>query len=74
MFELSFRRHPFTAEDPLMSKWCSAKILQNWSFNVLKIQIYTYTYIPVYFKISGVLDYVGITLNVYNTCIFSSIN
>ncbi len=25
---LSFWRHPFTAEDPLMSKWCNARFLQ----------------------------------------------
>ncbi len=28
MFGLSFWRHPFTAEDPLMSKWFNAQILQ----------------------------------------------
>ncbi len=28
LFELSFWRHPFTAEDPLVSKWCNAKFLQ----------------------------------------------
>ncbi len=22
LFELSFWRHPFTAEDPLVNKWC----------------------------------------------------
>ncbi len=27
-FGLSFWRHPFTAEDPLESKWCNAKFLQ----------------------------------------------
>ncbi len=27
-FGLSFWRHPFTAEDPLVSKWCNAKFLQ----------------------------------------------
>ncbi len=26
-----FWRHPFTAEDPLLSKWCSANFLQIWS-------------------------------------------
>ncbi len=25
---LSFWRHPFIAEDPLVSKWCNAKFLQ----------------------------------------------
>ncbi len=28
MFRLSFWRHPFTAEDPLVSKWCNATFLQ----------------------------------------------
>ncbi len=27
LFGLSFWRHPFTAEDPLMSKWCNATLL-----------------------------------------------
>ncbi len=28
LFGLSFWRHPFTEEDPLVSKWCDAKFLQ----------------------------------------------
>ncbi len=28
---LTFWRHPFTAEDPLVSKWCNAKFLQTCS-------------------------------------------
>ncbi len=28
LFGLSFWRHPFTAEDPVVSKWCNAKFLQ----------------------------------------------
>ncbi len=28
LFGLSFWRHPFTAEDQLVSKWCNAKFLQ----------------------------------------------
>ncbi len=28
LFELSFWRHPFTAEDPLLSKWCNVKFLK----------------------------------------------
>ncbi len=28
LFGLSFWRHPFTAEDQFMSKWCNAKFLQ----------------------------------------------
>ncbi len=27
-YQLSFWRHPFTAEDPLVSKWCNATFLQ----------------------------------------------
>ncbi len=30
LFGLSFWRHPFTAEDPLVSKWCNATFLQIW--------------------------------------------
>ncbi len=29
LFELSFWRHPFTAEDPLVSKWCNLQICSN---------------------------------------------
>ncbi len=29
---VSFWRHPFTAEDPLVKKWCNAKFLQTWSY------------------------------------------
>ncbi len=28
LFELSFWRHPFTPEDPLVSKWCNDTFLQ----------------------------------------------
>ncbi len=28
LFGLSFWQHPFTAEDPLLSKWCHAKFIQ----------------------------------------------
>ncbi len=31
----SFWRHPFTAEDPLLSKWCNATFLQIWWRNKL---------------------------------------
>ncbi len=31
LFELSFWRHPFTAEDPLVNKWCNAKFRQTCS-------------------------------------------
>ncbi len=30
LFGLLFWRHPFTAEDPLVSKWCHATLLQIW--------------------------------------------
>ncbi len=33
LFGLSFWRHPFTAEHPLVSKWCNAKFLQICSDN-----------------------------------------
>ncbi len=36
LFGLSFWRHPFTAEDPLVSKWCNA------TFNHKYIYIYTF--------------------------------
>ncbi len=29
LFGLSFWRHPFTAEDPFVSKWCNATVLQS---------------------------------------------
>ncbi len=35
LFGLSFWRHPFTAEDPLVSKWCNATFLQIWRRNKL---------------------------------------
>ncbi len=31
LFRLSFWRHPFTAEDPLVNKWCNATFLQIYS-------------------------------------------
>ncbi len=31
LFGLSFWRHPFTAEDPLVSKYCNATFLQIFS-------------------------------------------
>ncbi len=35
LFGLSFWRHPFTAEDPLVSKWWNARFLQIWWRNKL---------------------------------------
>ncbi len=35
LFGLSFWRHPFTAEHPLVSKWCNATFLQIWWRNKL---------------------------------------
>ncbi len=35
LFGLSFWRHPFTAEHPLLSKWCTATFLQIWWRNKL---------------------------------------
>ncbi len=34
-FGLSFWRHPFTTEHPLLSKWCNATFLQIWWRNKL---------------------------------------
>ncbi len=36
LFGVSFWWHPFTAEDPLVSKWCNGKVLQI-SFDVEKL-------------------------------------
>ncbi len=35
LFGLSFWRHPFTAEDPLLRQWCNATFLQIWWRNKL---------------------------------------
>ncbi len=35
LFGLSFWRHPFTADDPLLSKWWNASFLQIWWRNTL---------------------------------------
>ncbi len=35
LFGLLFWRYPFTAEDPLVSKWCNATLLQIWWRNTL---------------------------------------
>ncbi len=37
---LSFWRHPFTAADPLLSKWCNATFLQIWWRNKLIYILY----------------------------------
>ncbi len=46
LFGLSFWRHPFTAEDPLVSKWYNATILQIWSR--FYVYIVGYQKIPKY--------------------------
>ncbi len=40
-FGLSFWLDLFTALDPLMSKWCSAKFIQIYIFNGLKVSTYS---------------------------------
>ncbi len=37
LFGLSFWRHPFTAEDPLLRHWCNATFLQIWWRNKLRM-------------------------------------
>ncbi len=46
LFELSFWRHPFTSEDPLVSKWCNAKFSkicsnQETILDALKVSMFT---------------------------------
>ncbi len=47
LFGLSFWRHPFTAEDPLVSKWWNATFLQIWWRNKL-IYILDSTISPIF--------------------------
>ncbi len=50
LFGLSFWRHPFTAEDPLLSKWCNATFPMKkqthlhveWS----EVSTFTFSYLP----------------------------
>ncbi len=46
----SFWRHPFTAEDPLMCKWCSAKFLQICSDDFQKFWIARCKHLGVYYS------------------------
>ncbi len=49
MFGLSFWRHPFTAKDPLVSKWCNAGFLQiGWRNQLM--------YIWDYPRVSALID------------------
>ncbi len=46
---LSFWRHPFTAEDPLVRKWCNATFLQN----LMKKQTHTWPQLEdIFYKFS----------------------
>ncbi len=80
LFGLSLWRHPFTAEGPLVSKWCNAKFLQicsheetnsstfwmAWGWvNFQQISIFGWT---ILLKIQYVLWH--IKCNKINTCIF----
>ncbi len=50
LFGLSFWRHPFTAEDPLLSKWCNATFLQIfWWRNRLIFILYRLSTFSAYF-------------------------
>ncbi len=46
LFGLSFWRHPFTAEDPLLSKWCNATFILFWWRNKL---VYIWGRVHVHF-------------------------
>ncbi len=58
LFEISFWRHPFTAEDTLMSKWCNVKFLNLlWWRNKLiyilnRLRMTTFSAISVFLRIS----------------------
>ncbi len=51
LFGLSFWRHPFTAEEPLVSKWCNATFLQIWWRNKL-IYILAWGWVHFYFWVN----------------------
>ncbi len=54
LFGLSFWRHPFTADDPLVRKWCNARFLQICSHEEINSSTswMAWEYIFRYFKIS----------------------
>ncbi len=53
LFGLSYWRHPFTAEDPLVSKWCNSEFLQNiWLNKLITIPLSNSTQSRVYPVIS----------------------
>ncbi len=54
LFGLSFWRHPFTAEDPLVSKWWNSTFLQTWWRNKL---IYIWDSLRVYFQQTVISEY-----------------
>ncbi len=50
LFGLSFWRHPFTAEDPLVRKWCNDELLQIMlSHYILYSSIYDHLQIQMFF-------------------------
>ncbi len=42
LFGISFWRHPFTAEDPLVSKWCTATFLPKQLIYILDGRVSTF--------------------------------
>ncbi len=42
LFGISFWRHPFTAEDPLVSKWCNATFLPKQLIYILDGRVSTF--------------------------------
>ncbi len=70
LFGLSFWRHPFTAEHPLVSKWCNATFLQIWWRNKLiyildSLRVSTFSEI---FSILGELSLILKCENCTNLC------
>ncbi len=62
LFGLSFWRHPFTAEDPLLSKLCNAKYLQLfWSRDKL-------IYILDSAEVSDICKYINLLKHIFTLC------
>ncbi len=69
LFGLSFWRHPFTAEDSLLSKWCNATFLQIFSDEKSNSSPYCMAWGWVHFKQFQICGWT-IPLNILKSCIF----